>query len=542
MLNRNVAVLAGTLVISIVIFSHDISIVDSTVDLSGTKKIGHYFDVLSANYEASSGEAAGASIRYKEIVSEKKDFVDVAYLTHLLESAKFQEALNASKLYTKKYGESIDVSLVQARALEFLNKNEEAKEVFAKLLKDFPDRKDLAYHYALFDIKRQNFEGAIGTIDTFLEKTNLRGSHAPFCFLKATIFLQPPHPDEKKALLWFDKALELNPRFERAWRMKVAVYEQLGDVKGVMKSLKSALSISPDDNDLRKILVTSYFKHKMFLEAHDELLKISEETEEHHFDLALTSWNAKKFEDALKEIDESLRQSKNFRKAKLLRLEILLALGKKEEVLGELSEWVVAAPDDLVLLNTFHGLQKGHIVASRLATVIEKAHEKYGNQPGLLCVMTDLLVKSRQYKKAQKHYPKLISLMKGRSDVINAIAYNIGYMKFHENKLDSAEKHIKQLLKRDPDFYAAKNLLAYLYAQRGDHLAEAQKLVIEAKSAMPLSPYIIDTEGVILARIGRLDLARSAFKKARVAAPLDLSIRKHFEKVEQKLATSMMAG
>ncbi len=85
------------------------------------------------------------------------------------------------------------------------------------------------------------------------------------------------------------------------------------------------------------------------------------------------------------------------------------------------------------------------------------------------------------------------------------------------NRLDILEGNLKQLIKLRPDHAHAYNALGYTLADRNQRMAEAYGLIETALKLAPEDPFIQDSMGWVLYRMGRnqegLDYLQRAFKQ-----------------------------
>ena len=85
------------------------------------------------------------------------------------------------------------------------------------------------------------------------------------------------------------------------------------------------------------------------------------------------------------------------------------------------------------------------------------------------------------------------------------------------NRLDILEANLKQLIKLRPDHAHAYNALGYTFADRNQRIEEAYRLIETALKLAPDDPFIQDSMGWVLYRMGRnqegLDYLQKAFKR-----------------------------
>jgi tetratricopeptide (TPR) repeat protein len=85
------------------------------------------------------------------------------------------------------------------------------------------------------------------------------------------------------------------------------------------------------------------------------------------------------------------------------------------------------------------------------------------------------------------------------------------------NRLDVLEDNLKQLIKLRPDHAHAYNALGYTFADRNERIEEAHSLIGQALKLSPDDPFIMDSMGWVLYRMGRhqesLDYLQRAYKQ-----------------------------
>jgi tetratricopeptide (TPR) repeat protein len=95
------------------------------------------------------------------------------------------------------------------------------------------------------------------------------------------------------------------------------------------------------------------------------------------------------------------------------------------------------------------------------------------------------------------------------------------------DRIDVLERNLRQLIKLQPDHAHAYNALGYTFADRNQRIEEAYSLIETALKLAPQDPFIMDSMGWVLYRMGRnqegLDYLWKAFKlrpDAEIAAHL----------------------
>lgn len=97
-------------------------------------------------------------------------------------------------------------------------------------------------------------------------------------------------------------------------------------------------------------------------------------------------------------------------------------------------------------------------------------------------------------------------------------------------QFDAMETLLRSIIQRQPEHYNALNALGYSLADRNVRLAEAKALIEKALSLAPGDPFITDSLGWVLFRLGRPTEAIAYLRKAFDARP-DVEIAVHLGEV-----------
>jgi tetratricopeptide (TPR) repeat protein len=94
------------------------------------------------------------------------------------------------------------------------------------------------------------------------------------------------------------------------------------------------------------------------------------------------------------------------------------------------------------------------------------------------------------------------------------------------NRLDILEGNLKRLIKLRPDHAHAYNALGYTFADRNERIEEAYALIEQALKLSPEDPFILDSMGWVLYRMGRAKEGLAYLQKAYKLRP-DAEIAAH---------------
>ena len=98
------------------------------------------------------------------------------------------------------------------------------------------------------------------------------------------------------------------------------------------------------------------------------------------------------------------------------------------------------------------------------------------------------------------------------------------------DRVDLLETNLKKLISLQPDHAHAYNALGYSLADRNLRLPEAQVLIEKAQQLAPDDPFIIDSMGWVMYRLGKHQQALEFLRKAYAARP-DAEIAAHLGEV-----------
>jgi tetratricopeptide (TPR) repeat protein len=125
-----------------------------------------------------------------------------------------------------------------------------------------------------------------------------------------------------------------------------------------------------------------------------------------------------------------------------------------------------------------------------------------------------------QYQILLKRYPESIELL-----------YEVAMISEKQNKLEEMEKNLRRVMELRPDFALAWNALGYSLADRNLRLTEARGYIEQAVKLSPDDPYIQDSLGWVMFRLGDVSSALGVLKKA-FAQSADAEIAAHLGEVE----------
>lgn len=501
-----------------------------------TEKSEGYFNYLKAIRQHLSGNVQGAYTTYQKLLTDKNNAAPYEGYLRLLFDTGQHGAIAAlfekkGPSFEKMFNDNLEVQLVLAQSYLTLNQDAQANKILNKLTTQYPDNEQVAYYTAIALIQKQDLNAALKFIDKCLKKDALKARHFLFLFLQSKIFLSTK--EHHKALESINESLKRFPRFDRGWLFKAMLLEQQGKTNEAINGYKHFLDIAGGDETIEKQLVQLLFLQKRFAEAAHYLKKIHSDKAEYFFDMGLIELRGKQYEKALEHINQSLVKNPNFKKARLLKVEALLALKSYDELESFMHAWILKNPLDTTILHTLLLLQQASVPLETLINCLEKVVKAGKATQPMLAALTDLYVDAHNYKAALNLYKKMLT-MTHDNGLKSKILFHMAYLYYSTNQMNQVEKLLEKAINGDDVYPPACNLLAYYYAQKEIKLDNALELIEKALVSDPMCSYYLDTKGCVLLKLGKHNDAAMFFKQALQLAPDDNVIREHLKNALEK--------
>jgi len=120
------------------------------------------------------------------------------------------------------------------------------------------------------------------------------------------------------------------------------------------------------------------------------------------------------------------------------------------------------------------------------------------------------------FRKLYPHYKKSVAFL-----------FQYGAVLERTGNFVEAVEIFRRLITLDPSHASALNYLGYMFAERGENLAEAESLIAKALQSEPDNPYFIDSMGWVYYMTGRFEQARAELERAVSLMPDDATLREH---------------
>ena len=285
---------------------------------------------------------------------------------------------------------------------------------------------------------------------------------------------------------WLKKALEVAPDSVETLRVWGRYQSQQGRFADAEATLKKAVAAAPDNLDVRLEL------------GEVQLLGLK---------------NPRAAEQTFR---GALERNPTHVGARIALAKALAAQGRADEAVAAFEQAAKAAPRDpepLLALARYQA-SRAQVDASlatldRLIAAVPSAAQAYLDRGDLLLLKNDV-------PRAMDSYRALVKAVPEQAAIGH---YRLAALYEAQQQWAQAEQSYRAAIKADPKFVAAYNNLAFMLANRGQKLDEAQRLAERAVELAPQVPTTLDTLGWVHRAQGNLEAAAKALDRAIAAQP-----------------------
>ena len=500
-------------------------------NLDVLRTVGQVYLELSAS-EPAAAETARTAL--EEVL--RRDPFDVASAIALgqldLDAKQYDKAVQVLRDLVARVPQQRMAYALLVEALLRAEKPAEAEAVLGEILGFDPGSLEARMTLADLQSERGDHEAAVATLKAAPEETlgepRLRRKLAWELYLSGNLEAALPIAD---ALL---AGKEQDPESTSERLLKGLVLSAEGRNAEALELLDKIRQAQPDNAALA-MTVTRLFQREG---RHDEAAAVlrglldglardgkTDSEPEVRLELAQVYFDAKDW-DKLEETLAPLLQSTDEgvrTQAVVLQAEALTEAKKYDEALAALDR---GGPDPSSPSNP--------VLESRRAEVLIHAGRERegrerlealakGDNPAAVLSAVQSLHRLERY---QESIPVLQDLIAAHPD--QAIAhFLLGAAYERTGQREKAVAALRRVLEIQPDFHAALNYLGYTFAEAGENLDEALKLIQRAVALDPDNGSYVDSLGWAYYQLGRHDQARGYLERAVRLEPADATLQEH---------------
>jgi len=345
----------------------------------------------------------------------------------------------------------------------------------------------------------------------------------------------------QEAIRVLKELIEANPNAISAYFYLGSIYAtQLKDYPRALAAYEQVLDFDSDNTKAMEIIAEIYLAQKNYSKALENFLKLKEMVPDDltlRVRVALLYYQMKDLPKALHEFEQILLENPKADR-------VLYYLGLLETEKGDNNSalryfgqmpnnsefYQEAVIRQIVLLRNYN----------KLDAAIRVVEEAIAQKP-LLPDFYDILSSLYSLK---KEYPQAISALKqglSRLPKNESLLFEMAVVTEKSGDWKKSLEVMKQVLEIDAQNASALNFVGYTYAEHGENLAEAEKLIEQAVNLKPNDGYILDSLGWVACQKGDLDHANMLLQKALRMVPREPTILEHLGDVALKKQNKKLA-
>jgi tetratricopeptide (TPR) repeat protein len=259
----------------------------------------------------------------------------------------------------------------------------------------------------------------------------------------------------------------------------------------------------------------------------DEILKRLGERSRSEFEIILqviqVYVDAKRFEDALYLINGMLKAAPDSADLHHLKGFSLFGLKKNAEALPEFRQVTPESRffQDAVVHIAFILQEQGKV--QEAIEQLQAMAQKNPENAEIRYYLASIYEESGRYDEAESHLQQALDKDPNNPRYL----FRLGVVYDKQKKKESSIEAMRRVIALEPQNASALNYLGYTYADLGQNLDEAERLILEALKYKPDDGFITDSLGWVYYKKGDYQKALTYLKKASEIVPEDPVILEH---------------
>lgn len=433
------------------------------------------------------------------------------------------------------------MDLVYAGVLTARGKNQEARDLYTKILEEHPTSEEAC----IFLVKAYVASDERAKAHALLDRCERQIEVALFPYFKGKLAVEAQ--DFKAARRHFSRALKVDPDYHQAHVALALIEEASEDYEAALKHYQQILASRPMNYSVLNRVVQLMFvqeKYKEVIPYAETLLSLDPSDIALKIRLGILYTNGQDYERAIQSFEEVLEVVPDSDKV----LYYLGALYQEIQDYPQAIQYFGQIASESPLFHDGH-LQIANMLHAWASEEPEKGEEFLHftsqaiehNQD----LKFDFVVLQASYYEEREDYARAVELMKSLHDQER---FSEGHRYYLAALLEKSGEHreslaqIQEILKTNPNHAHALNFLGYSLLEKGEDLSLAYEYIQRAVELEPEDGYIRDSLGWYYYKMGEYAKALKEIQRAwELVQSSDPIISKHLAIVYQALENYDMA-
>jgi tetratricopeptide (TPR) repeat protein len=350
-----------------------------------------------------------------------------------------------------------------------------ALSAIEKLASRYPDSVDARLAVCRIAILAENLDRAQAAVD---EALRLQPDSAQALVLKSQILIR--QGNKPQALQVLEQAVARQPQSAELRMAYGRMLLDAGNLEGAREEFRAVVNLTPGNVDAVYSLALLELETGQLESAEQhlkQLLNVEDRRQSVYYYLGYAAQERGKNDEALEWYGKVEEGDEYWTQARLRMAKIMAEQGRLDEVREEMRALRRNNPENAV---------EYYLIEGQVLSDLGMNQEAFA-----------------LYDEALKNNPQDQDLLYAQALVAESL-----------DRLEAAERYMRQILEQDPDNIRTLNALGYTLADRTHRYEEARQYIEKAYAQKPDDPAIIDSMGWVQYRLGNLGEARRYLQQA----------------------------